>query len=131
MSKKSKDTFYVVSRSRGAVDPKYLNELIKGVNIPAYDIKSFKNIEDARKYYYNGFFDDSDVRIYTLDNNKWYLYQESYTLVKIPFKQIKMNKKLIEPKEKPVIINEKIVCNKRDCEDPYGEGWDCRTCQKR
>lgn len=120
MSKEIKQKFYVISRTRNSVDPKYLNDLASGVNIPGYDIKSFNNIEDARKYYYNGFFDDSDVRIYTLIKDKWYLYQENYTLVKVA-----------KPKESVITTSKKIVCHERNCGDPYNEGWTCYECLKR
>ena len=74
------DKWYVISRSRGVVQLKDIKKLVKGNNVPAYDIKEFSNIEDARKYYYTGFFDDSDVGIFTLIKDKWHKYIEKYII---------------------------------------------------
>lgn len=118
--RKNTEKYYVISRSRGVIQLKDLNTLASGKSIAAYDIKSFNNIEDARKYYYTTFFDDSDVKIYALDGDKWYLYQESYTLVKTT-----------KPKESVITTSKKIVCHERNCGDPYNEGWTCYECLKR
>ena len=80
-----KEKYYVISRSRGAIQNRDLNTLASGKSVPAYDIESFNNLEDARKYYRTAFFDDSDYNIYTIINGVWFKYEENYRSLNINF----------------------------------------------